>query len=244
MLEIFKSYDLIDEINKNINEEEDVFAECRPNKFPFLFRRVVLPIIVLAIVLSTFIIYMIIRPKVVPLVTVSYIFLNLIDWIFFFLLLLAIAFLLFELYFAILDMKCNYYVIATDGIHLLYYDNRLTYACIRYKDIKSVILKKNVLGTGDIVIKEKTDKENKKFIDKLKFKLLFKQRGMFGVDNAQKVFDVIKTIAIQDNDTILFADPSNNEKEVDYFQSVKKYKQEIKRPKETSVMEKRNNIKE
>lgn len=239
MLDIFKDYDLIDEMNKKINKEEDVFAECRPNKLPFLIKRLLWPFVITISIVILLVLYLMIRPRSVEIASMPYVIEGLIDWIFIFVIILAVAFFLFQFYMALLDMKFNYYVIATDGIHFITYEKRVTYFRIDYKDIKSVILKKNILGTGDILIKEKTDKDPKSAFDKFKNMILGRRRGMFGIDDAQKVYDVIKTIAIQDNDTIFFADPSNSDENDVFNKRVKKYKNQVKEEKASSVMEAR-----
>ena len=38
-MSFLKKVDLIDEMEKHINEEEDIFVECFPNKIPFIAQK-------------------------------------------------------------------------------------------------------------------------------------------------------------------------------------------------------------
>ncbi len=234
MLNIFKDFDLINEIDKHIDENEDIFAECKPNFIPFIIRRIWQPLIALGATTIVQILYIVVRSFLNVVVA------NVIDIAFLFIWLATIFFIFKEIYNSILDAKTNYYVIATDGIHMLFFDKTLQYSCILYKDIKSVVLKDSILGVGDIYIKEKTEEIPKTLIDKF----MYKKNGLIGIDEADKVFEVIKAIAIQDNENIFFADSSNEEENIEYFKDVKKYDREIKYKKSSSVIEKRNRERE
>ena len=230
MLNIFKNYDLVDEMDRHIKPDEDIFVECKPNKAPFILRGICQPILVLIVYGILLTIYMVIRSFM------GLAFQNVFDMLFIFLIIGVIVFIGKELYKTILDAKTNYYVIATDGIHVLHYNNTIEYYCILYKDIKSVILKQSFFGVGDIYIKEISDAVPKKFFDKV----MYKKKGLIGIDEAEKVFEVIRQVSLQENDNIFFADSADSDIDTSYFKEVKKYDREIKNKKADSIISKRN----
>ena len=230
MLNIFKDYDLVEEMDRHIKPDEDIFVECRPNKMPFVLRRIMQPTLALIGYGILLVVYIIIRNFC------GLAFQNVFDMLFIFLFIGVAAFIGKELYKSILDAKTNYYVIATDGIHILHYNNTLEYYCILYKDIKSVILKQSFFGVGDIYIKETSDIVTKKFFDKV----MYKKKGLIGIDEAEKVFEVIRQVSLQENDNIFFADSDETDINTSYFKDVKKYDREIKNKKAESIISKRN----
>ncbi len=230
MLNIFKEYDLIAEMDKHIKEDEDIFVECRPNKIPFLTRRLWQPVLAAVGGIIALLIYISIRQLF------DRAFQNVMDFGFIFLFIGIVFFIGKELYNGILDMKTNYYVVTTDSIHILYFNKTLSYKCIRYADMKSVVLKTGAFGVGDIYIKEKFEKAPKTLINKL----MYKRDGLIGIDQADKVFEVIKTIAIQDNDNIFFADSNELDPEVQYFKKVQKFDRKLDVKKDESLVERRN----
>ena len=233
MLNIFKNYDLVEEMEKHLSEDEDIFAECRPNKLPFIMKRIWQPLIVTAVFVAVVIGYVLFRPFI------HFIFQNVIDIALIFAAIAVIGFIGYEICQAIIDTKTNYYVIATDGIHILYFDKTLQYECILYKDIKSVILKSGAFGVGDIYIKENSEKLPSGLIEKF----MYQRSGLIGIDEADKVFEVIRQIAIQDNDNIFFADSDSESVDTSYFKDVKKYDHEIKQKRDESIISRRNNSK-
>ena len=231
MSNLFKNYDLIAEMDKHIKEDEDIFVECRPNKIPFLTRRMWQPMVMFIAGVVVSIAYHPIR------LMFDVALQNLIDFILIFMWIGIFAFVGFEAYNAILDIKTNYYVVTTDSVHILYYNKMLCYKCIRYIDMKSVVLKTGAFGVGDIYIKEKFEKIPETFIEKF----MYKKEGLIGIDQADKVFDVIKTIAIQDNDNIFFADSNELDPEIKYFKKVQKFDRKLDVKKDESLVDRRNN---
>ena len=231
MLNIFKEFDLISEMDKHIKEDEDIFVECRPNKIPFLTRRMWQPILATIGGIILTILYVAVRSLL------DIVLQNLFDFIFIFGWIGIIAFIFIELYNGILDTKTNYYVVTTDGVHILYFSKTLAYKYIRYIDMKSVVLKTGSFGVGDIYIKEKYEKVPKTLLEKF----MYKREGLIGIDQADKVFEVIKTIAIQDNDNIFFADSNELDPEVEYFKKVQKFDRKLDVKKDESLVERRNN---
>ena len=97
-------------------------------------------------------------------------------------------------------------------------------------------MKQSFFGVGDIYIKETSDIVPKKFFDKV----MYKKKGLIGIDEAEKVFEVIRQVSLQENDNIFFADSDETDINTSYFKDVKKYDREIKNKKAESIISKRN----
>lgn len=231
MLSIFKKYDLIDELDERINKDENVFVECLPNKIPYILK-IIRPYLTIEIlIISIDFIYSILKPETIGVFLEGFeIFLIALN-------VFPIYFLLKSILEAIPKVNNTYYVITDSGIHMLNGGKSLEYIYYTYEDIKSISLNKYKFAKnkGDIIIKELAEKEMKKFLDKF----FYVRNGLIAVDDAQKIYDILKQISSQDNENIFFEDEDMNEN-IDYYKDVKKYNRKIDNDKDDSLIQRRS----
>lgn len=230
MIECLKKYNLVDEMEKHVLPDEDIFVECYPNKIPFVLRKAKQPLIIILLLATLIFLYMIIRPFL------GLALINCIDLILILVVALSLFFLGQRLFYAFLDARNSYYVITTRGIHILRFEKSFAYTLYSYTDIKSIILQDSIFDIGNIYIKEMNEKLPSHFIDKF----LYERNGLIAIDEPDKVFDVLKQIAIQENPSIFFADSADDNVDIDYFKDVKKYSNKIEVKKDDSIINRRS----
>lgn len=231
MLEFFKKYDIIDELDERIHPEENVFIECSPNKIPYVIRLIRPYLLIEFLVIFIDFLYGILRPAELGLF---------LQWFELFLIAInciPIYFLSKSFFYAILEVKHCYYVITDQGIHLLKGGKSLDYICYRYEELKSITLNKYKFSKnkGNILLKETSEKE----ITKLSEKYFHIKLGLIAVDEVKKIYDILKQVAIQENPNIFFADDSTD-LPVDYYKDVKKYNKKINVDEDDSIIKRRS----
>lgn len=229
-MDIFKKYDIIDELDSKISKDENVFVESAPNKLPFILKYIKPYLIIEFLVVFIDFLYGVIKPAEMNIFLEAFeIFLIALNCV-------PIALLFKSFYNAILIVNNSYYVITDKGIHVLKGGRSLDYSLILYEDVKSMILNKYkyTKNRGDIIVKDNTTSDLKKIKDKF----FFIHNGLLAIDDVQKVYDILKQIAIQENPDIFFSDDTNNLK-VDYFKDVKKYNKKINVDKDDSIIKRR-----
>lgn len=233
MLEDLKKVDLIEEMDQHMRaDEDDIFVECRPNKFPFITRYMVMPtfaivIYICLLLLHVFLIRTFEKSLLLQLADTGFIFLGI----------FVLGFTFYEIYKGFVASNHTYYVITANGVHMLYWTKSMEYAFIQYSDLKSVIIKKRFGSMGDIYIKEITDEPPKEFLKRI----LQQKKGLICIDEVEKVFEVLKQIASQENDNIFFANAKSDLVENDYFRDVKKYDNKLNVKKDDSLISRRSN---
>lgn len=231
MFEIFKKYDLVDELDSRISNEENIFIEAVPNKIPYILK-LIKPYVILefAMIFIDFL-YALVRPNEIGTI------LNFVELTLIAVNCFPIYFLGKSIYNAILKVHNSYYVVTDRGIHILLGGRSLDYNLYLYEDIKSFTLNKYSFSKnrGDIIFKDSSSQELKT----LKDKFLYVPMGLIAVDDAEKIYDILKQVAIQDNPDIFFSDDSSDLK-VDYFKDVKKYNKRINIDKDDSIMKRRS----
>ena len=232
MFELFKHFDVVDELDKNIGEDENLYAECIPNKIPFLFNAIKPYLFILFSVIVLDFIYALIKPTEINT------FINIFEIFLICLNIVSVFFVLKTLVYAYSEVLNTYYVITDKGIHMTKGGKTLSYTLFLYTDLKSIMFNKYKMsgGRGDIIFRDITEKVPSQIWKKF----LYRKPGLIGIDDAEQVYIVLKQIAIQENKDIFFADTSNSFEKVDYFQDVKKYANRIKVNKDDSVLDRRN----
>lgn len=229
-MEFFKKYDIIEELDSKISKDENVFVEAAPNKIPFVFKYIK-PYILIAFAMILFdFLYSIFYPKEYSVVRDGFeMFLIAINFT-------VLFFVCKAVYIANLIYRNTYYVITDRGIHFVKGGRSLDYTFCAYEDIKSIFLNKYkyVKNKGDIIIKDISTPNLKS----LKEKFFFVNNGLIAIDDVQQVYNILKQVAIQENQEIFLSDDTNNLK-VDYFRDVKKYNKKIEIDKNDSVMKRR-----
>lgn len=230
MLEIFKRYNLIDEIDPKITQDETIFVECAPNKLPFVLKYIK-PYVVLEILVIFFdFLYGVLKPDEIGIfIEVFEVFLIVLNCV-------PLALLFRAIYMSLLKVINSYYVITDKGIHVLQGGKALDYNLYIYEDIKSIILNRHKASKnrGDIIIKDATMPSLKTF----KEKFFYFHVGLIAIDDAKKVYNIMKQIALQINSNIFFSD-DNGDLKIDYFRDVKKYNKKITIDKEDSIIKRR-----
>lgn len=230
-MDIFKKYDIIDELDSRIHPEENVFIECSPNKLPYIFRLIKPYIFIELLVVFIDVLYGILRPQTLGVFLQGFeLFLIALNCV-------PIYFLAKSLYAAILEVKHVYYVITDQGIHILKGGKSLDYMCYHYEEVRSFTLNKFKLSKnkGSIILKEVSEREIKGLINKF----FYIKTGLIAVDEVQKIYDILKQIAVQENPNIFFADDSTD-LPVDYYRDVKKYNKKIDVDKDDSIIKRRS----
>lgn len=230
-MSLFKKYDIIDELDKKISKEENVFVESMPNKIPFIIKYIRPYLLLEASVIFIDFLFGVIRPAELNVFIEAF-------EIFLIALNCVPLFLIFKaLYKTIMIVNNSYYVITDKGIHTIKGGQSLDYNLVLYEDMKSIILNKykHTKDRGDIIIKDSTTREPKKLSDKF----FFVHNGLLAIDDVRKVYDILKQIAIQENPEIFFSDDTNDLK-VDYFKDVKKYNKKINVDKDDSIIKRRS----
>lgn len=231
MFEIFKKYDLVDELDSIISNEENIFIEAVPNKIPYILK-LIKPYVILecAMIFIDFL-YALVRPNEIGTI------LNFVELTLIAVNCFPIYFLGKSIYNAFLKVHNSYYVVTDRGIHILLGGRSLDYNLYLYEDIKSFTLNKYSFSKnrGDIIFKDSSSQELKT----LKDKFLYVPMGLIAVDDAEKIYDILKQVAIQDNPDIFFSDDSSDLK-IDYFKDVKKYNKRINIDKNDSIMKRRS----
>lgn len=233
---MLKKYDVLELLDEKISQEENVFIESVPNKIPFIKNNIKPYLLIEYLMLFTDFLYFLVRPG--DLTGTAQEFLALFDVIIMTTNFVPLFFLFRSIYFAVLKVVNTYYVVTDLGIHVVEGGRSINYDIYRFTDIKSFNLSKYPLSKskGDIIFKDSAEKEYKTFTEKF-FKI---KKGLIAIDEAEKVYNILKQIALQENPNIFFSDDDIDTK-VDYFRDVKRYNKKIVVDKDDSIMKRRNN---
>ena len=221
---------LLDMIENHLTVDEDIFVECRPNKLFFILsnlkKQICVVILTLIIIGLAILIYPFLGKALgLGLGLVAYIIAG-----------AAIIYILYSVFILLIRAKNSYYVITTRGIHILYFDSSVKYNFFTYDDIKNVRLENTIFDIGNIIIRDNSSKKENNFFKNF----LSDKKGLIAIDEAQKVFDVLRQIALQVNASIFFASKNDSEEDVEYFdKNIKKYNKELKNIENDSLIERR-----
>lgn len=231
MFDFFKKYDIIEEMDSHIKETEDIFVECKPNKLPFILQHMKQSIVSSIALIVLIIIYLFIRPFLGVLIF------NLIDIGFILIGAIVVGFTIWQFLRAFRNVNNSFYVIATDGIHMIGFDNVLDYSNITFGEIRGAVLeKKPISKMGNIIIKEKNDKNPDSFFKRF----LSHKKGFIAIDDVEDVYEVLKQLTLQENEDAFFADAKSAVMEHGKNKNVKKYDNKIDKTSSKSLIEKRN----
>lgn len=231
MLNILKKYDLIDELDDRIQQDENVFIECYPNKIPFMLRLIKPYVLIEIFVIFIDFIYGVIKPETIG------VFLQGFEIALVGINIFPVYLLVKSFYEAFLKVNNTYYVVTDRGIHILEGGKSLDYTLYTYDDIKSLLLNKYKFSRnkGDIILKEIAEKDMKKISEKF----FYTRTGLIAVDEVKKVYDILKHVSIQENPGIFFADEATD-LPIDYYKDVKKYNKKINIDKDDSIIKRRS----
>lgn len=230
MLDIFKKYNLVDEMDSKITQDETVFVESSPNKIPFILKYIKPYVVLEVMMIFVDFLYGILKPnEITTFIEVFEVFLIAVNCF-------PLAFLIRGFYQAVLMVMNSYYVITDKGIHVLQGGKALDYTLYIYEDMKSVILNRYKFSKnkGDIIVKDATMPDLKTIKDKF----FYFHVGLIAIDDVKKVYDILRQIAIQINPEVFFSDDTDNLK-IDYFKEVKKYNKKIAVDKDDSIIKRR-----
>lgn len=231
MLDSFKKFDVVDELDKNIKEEENIYVECEPHKFSFIFTRIkpYLLLIIFSIIIDF--IYSLLRPNkgnnAVNFVDVIILCINVV----------SIIIVLKNILDAYSEALNTHYVITDRGIHMTKGGSSLIYQLLLYNDLKNMTLNKlsEKSETGNIYVKDIAEKQPKGLIKKV----IYKRNGLIAIDQVDDVYDILKQIAIEGNPDIFFDDNNGIITNSDYLPDITKYSTKIKTNKSDSILDRR-----
>lgn len=228
----FRKYDAIDELDKNISQEENIYIESIPNQIPFIFNRIKPYLALIILILIIDFIYALIKPEQINnIISIFEVFLICINAV-------SGIIILKKILDAYSEVINTHYIITDKGIHMTKGGNSLIYTLFLYTDLKSISFNKTkgLSGLGDIYFKDIAEKIPKGFIKKF----TYQRNGLIGIDDAEDVYNILKQIAIQANANIFFADNDNILDDMEYLKEVKKYSTKIKVNKNDSLLDRRS----